>query len=193
MGEDCMHSFFGQWPLVPLPLLGPPFFPIILFGSTTLLTGMTGNSLHMQWPLTSHLHGSVSQREQLVFQYRSNSMPFLCAFYEWGSHNKKALCRMRKVEEQQLDETLFAQTKFALIQLCIRPCVVLSARSLVSLVILLRAWFACNARGLSRTQGDRMILWIRIAQNEAICVKSNLFVCPYFRATCAFFRKNYRK
>jgi hypothetical protein len=26
---------------------------MILFGSTTLLTGMTGISLHMQWPLTS--------------------------------------------------------------------------------------------------------------------------------------------
>jgi hypothetical protein len=42
---------------VPLRLLGPPFFPIILFGSTTLLTGKTGISLHMQWPLTSQLHG----------------------------------------------------------------------------------------------------------------------------------------
>jgi hypothetical protein len=27
---------------------------------------MTGISLHMQWPLTSQSHGSVSQREQLV-------------------------------------------------------------------------------------------------------------------------------
>jgi hypothetical protein len=26
---------------------------------------MTGISLHMQWPLTSQFHGSVSQREQL--------------------------------------------------------------------------------------------------------------------------------
>jgi hypothetical protein len=34
---------------------------------------MTGISLHMQWPLTSQLHGSVSQREQLVFRYGSNS------------------------------------------------------------------------------------------------------------------------
>jgi hypothetical protein len=42
------------------------FFPIILLGSTTLLTRMTGISLHMQWPLTSQSHGSVSQREQLV-------------------------------------------------------------------------------------------------------------------------------
>jgi hypothetical protein len=31
---------------VPILLLGPPFFPIILFGSTTLLTGMTSISLH---------------------------------------------------------------------------------------------------------------------------------------------------
>jgi hypothetical protein len=65
----------GQRPLVPLLFLGPPFFPIILFGSTTLLTRMTGISLHMQWPLTSQLHGSFSQNEQLVFCYGSNSTP----------------------------------------------------------------------------------------------------------------------
>jgi hypothetical protein len=29
-----------------------------------LLTGMTGISLQMQWPLTSQSHGSVSQREK---------------------------------------------------------------------------------------------------------------------------------
>jgi hypothetical protein len=46
-------------------LLSPPFFPIILIGSTTLLTGMTGISLYMQWPLTSQSHGSVFFREQL--------------------------------------------------------------------------------------------------------------------------------
>jgi hypothetical protein len=28
---------------------------------------MTGNSLHMQGPLASQLHGNVSQREQLFF------------------------------------------------------------------------------------------------------------------------------
>jgi hypothetical protein len=55
---DNLHKcFFGQRPLVPLLLLGPPFFPIILFGSTTLLTRMTGISLHMQWPLTYQSHG----------------------------------------------------------------------------------------------------------------------------------------
>jgi hypothetical protein len=48
---------------VPLLLLCPPFFPIILLGSTTLLTGMTGISLQMQWPLTYQSHASVSQRE----------------------------------------------------------------------------------------------------------------------------------
>jgi hypothetical protein len=41
-----------------------------------LLTGMTGISLHMQWPLTSQLHGSVSQREQLV---NIQSVMFLCS------------------------------------------------------------------------------------------------------------------
>jgi hypothetical protein len=53
-----LHVFFwgggGQRPLVPLLLLGPPFFVRLFFlGSTTLLTGMTGISLHMQLPLTS--------------------------------------------------------------------------------------------------------------------------------------------
>jgi hypothetical protein len=48
----------GQRPLVPLLLLGPPFFPIILFLSITLLTRMTGISLHTQKPLTSQSHGS---------------------------------------------------------------------------------------------------------------------------------------
>jgi hypothetical protein len=44
-------SIFGQ--LVPLLNIAPPFFPIILFVSAALLTGMTSSSLHMQWPLTS--------------------------------------------------------------------------------------------------------------------------------------------
>jgi hypothetical protein len=38
---------------VQLLLLGPSFFPIIIFLSTTLLTGTTGISLQVQWPLTS--------------------------------------------------------------------------------------------------------------------------------------------
>jgi hypothetical protein len=36
---------------------------------------MTGVSLQMQWPLTSQSHGSVSQRDQLVFGYGSKFMP----------------------------------------------------------------------------------------------------------------------
>jgi hypothetical protein len=38
-------------------------FPNIIFMFTTLLVGITGISLHMQWPLTSQF----SQREQLFF------------------------------------------------------------------------------------------------------------------------------
>jgi hypothetical protein len=40
--------FLGQRPLVPLHLLGPPYFPIIIFLPTTLLTRMTGISMHVQ-------------------------------------------------------------------------------------------------------------------------------------------------
>jgi hypothetical protein len=54
-----------------------------------LLTGMSGISLHMQWPLTSQLHGSVSQREQLFFfvtdqtpsPYPTRSLP--AQFQSW--------------------------------------------------------------------------------------------------------------
>jgi hypothetical protein len=41
-----------------------------------LLTGMTGISLHMQWPLTSQLHGSVSQREQLSLKENNKGIGF---------------------------------------------------------------------------------------------------------------------
>jgi hypothetical protein len=46
--------FGGQRPLVPLLQHGPPFYPIILFVSTTILTGV---SLYIRWPLTSQVHG----------------------------------------------------------------------------------------------------------------------------------------
>jgi hypothetical protein len=36
---------------------------------------MTSISLHMQWPLISQLHGSVSQREQLFFSLRIQLHP----------------------------------------------------------------------------------------------------------------------
>jgi hypothetical protein len=44
--QPYTHTLFG-----PVTPYASQFFPIILFGSTTVLTGMTGNSLHMQWPL----------------------------------------------------------------------------------------------------------------------------------------------
>jgi hypothetical protein len=54
-----------------IPCASPPtqpyIFPIIHFGYTTLLTGMTGISLHLQWPLTPQSHGSFTQREPLFF------------------------------------------------------------------------------------------------------------------------------
>jgi hypothetical protein len=63
-------EFFGQRPLVPLLLLVPPFFLIILFLFTTLLNGITYwhllalamNGLYM----TSQSRGSFLKREQLV-------------------------------------------------------------------------------------------------------------------------------
>jgi hypothetical protein len=66
-----LHRYF-LWvsgPLVPLLPLRHQFFAIILLGSTTLLTWMTGISLRMQWPLPSQSHGSFSQWEQLFFCY----------------------------------------------------------------------------------------------------------------------------
>jgi hypothetical protein len=57
-------------------LLGPPFFPIILSLSTTLLTGMTGISVHMQWPLTLQLHGSFLKQNSWYFHYGSKYTPY---------------------------------------------------------------------------------------------------------------------
>jgi hypothetical protein len=86
----------GQRLLVPLLLLGPPFFPIILFGSTTLLTRMTGISLHMQWLLLQafspnhkktgqglwlprYVHQSVSSRAFFnILLHRNILLFFLC-------------------------------------------------------------------------------------------------------------------
>jgi hypothetical protein len=63
--------------LVPLLLLGPPFFPDYSFWvHQTLLTRMTGISLLIKWPLTSQSHGNVSQREQLVFHYSTPNSCF---------------------------------------------------------------------------------------------------------------------
>jgi hypothetical protein len=48
MGPFCVSD-----PFVPLP-----FFSDYSFRVHQSLTRMTGNYLHMQWPLTSQLHGS---------------------------------------------------------------------------------------------------------------------------------------
>jgi hypothetical protein len=70
-------SFFcGSATPCAFPPPRPSIFSDYSFRSTALLTGMTGISLHMQWPLTFQSHGSVSQREQLVFHYGSNSNSF---------------------------------------------------------------------------------------------------------------------
>jgi hypothetical protein len=55
--------------LVPLILRDPPFFPIILFLSTTLITGMTGITLQMQWPLTSQSHDSFLKESNWKKKY----------------------------------------------------------------------------------------------------------------------------
>jgi hypothetical protein len=44
-----------------------PIYPIILFVSSTLLTGMTGISLHLQWPLASLPHGSFLKENNWFF------------------------------------------------------------------------------------------------------------------------------
>jgi hypothetical protein len=72
--EWLIFIFLGQRPLVPLRLLRPQLFPIILFLSTTLLTGMSGISLNMQWPLTSQSHGCFLKENNYFFLHRSNSM-----------------------------------------------------------------------------------------------------------------------
>jgi hypothetical protein len=43
------------------------FFRVILFVPTTLSTGMTGISWHMQWPLTSQSHGSILKANNYFF------------------------------------------------------------------------------------------------------------------------------
>jgi hypothetical protein len=63
-----------------------------------LLTGMTCNSLHMQWPLTSQLHGSVSQREQLV-----NNLSFPRMLHEAGVLDEHLKLRKRPRLIEELD------------------------------------------------------------------------------------------
>jgi hypothetical protein len=64
LGQPLNEAIFlGQ----PFLLLGPPFFPVILFLSTTQLTKMTGSSLHMQMALTTQSHGSFLKENNWFF------------------------------------------------------------------------------------------------------------------------------
>jgi hypothetical protein len=75
----CTYVHISQsapWGSATLCASPPPWhniFSIILFLFTTLFTGMIGISLHVQWPLTSHSHGSYLKGKIGVFCYRSNS------------------------------------------------------------------------------------------------------------------------
>jgi hypothetical protein len=55
------------------------------FLSTTLLTGMTGIFLHMQWPLTSQSRGSF-RKESNFFLVRIKLHAQLSIFLETGGH-----------------------------------------------------------------------------------------------------------
>jgi hypothetical protein len=56
--DDKVSNLWGSVTHCAFPPPWPSIFPIILFLSTTLLTGMTGSSLNMQWPLTSQSQDS---------------------------------------------------------------------------------------------------------------------------------------
>jgi hypothetical protein len=44
--------------------------------STTLLTGVTGSSLHMQWPLTLQSHGSFLKENTFLFRVKLHVSKF---------------------------------------------------------------------------------------------------------------------
>jgi hypothetical protein len=72
------HTFFLGGGVSATPCASPPrpsIFWIILFLSTTLSTGMTGISLHMQCPMTPQSHGSFLKENNWFLRYGSNSTP----------------------------------------------------------------------------------------------------------------------
>jgi hypothetical protein len=78
-------TFHEQYFLHPL-CLSSYLAPHVVFLSTTLLTGMTGISLHVLWRLTSQLHLQFYQREQLFSLLRiklcaHSRMMFYFLFY----------------------------------------------------------------------------------------------------------------
>jgi hypothetical protein len=64
----------GQRPLVPLLLLGPPFFLINSFWVYHLVNREDAVSLHMQRLLTSQLHVSVSQIEHFLLRIKLHAL-----------------------------------------------------------------------------------------------------------------------
>jgi hypothetical protein len=74
--EVLKTLFFGSATHCASPPPQPSNFSNYSFWSTTLLTRMTGISLHMQWPLTFKLH-------DCFFRYGSNSMPSKNSFTRW--------------------------------------------------------------------------------------------------------------
>jgi hypothetical protein len=73
---QCAKFFLigSATPCASPPAPQPSVFSNDCFHVHHPITGMTGNSLHMQWPLTSQLHGSFL-KENNCFCYGSNSMP----------------------------------------------------------------------------------------------------------------------
>jgi hypothetical protein len=68
------------------------------FGSTTLLTGMTGNSLHMQWPQS---HGSYLDKFVIKFSPNSEITFNLVLLFRWAC-----------VTELRMDLSFLLQQKF---------------------------------------------------------------------------------
>jgi hypothetical protein len=97
--------FFGQRPLVPLLLFGPPFFPIILFGSTTLLTGMTGNPLLMRWPLTSQSVENQVEENQVVERHSVENKLYIKRHVVKNTFSRKDI-----LEKLHLVEMIYCQT-----------------------------------------------------------------------------------
>jgi hypothetical protein len=81
---------------VPLLLLGSPFFLIILFLSTTLLTGMTGLTMHIQWPLTSHPNSLFVEINYMYNFCRGKGCPKIGATFRIVKKNWPKLPNWRK-------------------------------------------------------------------------------------------------
>jgi hypothetical protein len=62
----CIY-FWGSLTLCASPPPWASIFSDYSFWVHHFVNWDDGHSLHMQWPLTSQSHGSVSPREQLVF------------------------------------------------------------------------------------------------------------------------------